>query len=216
MKANVIYVISSKGYRRAVAVKYDSMENVLDDNRECVDMDTENVDDMYIVCNEEQAKEAVEIFNEDTEQNMSEIIKNMEEINMGTSMNNKLTFNGKSVQVPESHIEFAENLMEQDLFDKNDELVVLPAKKYNTESEEKVDALEDIEKGMIRSEVVNFENSLTRFRKVVNRVFGKDSDEVYNFQIASRYLRHSMRILSDVAFEVDSESDLFDLMENDD
>ena len=69
---------------------------------------------------------------------------------------------------------------------------------------------------MIRSEVVNFENSLTRFRKVVNRVFGKDSDEVYNFQIASRYLRHSMRILSDVAFEVDSETDLFDLMENDD
>ena len=69
---------------------------------------------------------------------------------------------------------------------------------------------------MIRSEVVQFENSLTRFRKVVNRVFGKDSDEIYNFQIASRYLRHSMRILSDVAFEVDSESDLFDLMENDD
>lgn len=216
MKANVIYIISGRDYRRAVAVKYDSMENVLDDNREGVDMDTENVDNMYIVCDEEKAKKAVEIFNENTEQDMSEIIKNMEEINMETSMNNKLTFNGKSVQVPEAHIEFAENLMEQDLFDKNDELVVLPAKPYNTESEEKVDAMSDIEKGMIRSEVVQFENSLTRFRKVVTRVFGKNSDETYNFGIASRYLRHSMRILSDIAFEVDSESDLFDLMENDD
>ena len=216
MKANVIYVISSKGYRRAVAVKYDSMENVLDDNREGVDMDTENVDDMYIVCNEEQAKEAVEIFNKNTEQDMSEIIKKVEEINMETSMNNKLTFNGKSVQVTEAHIEFAEHLMEQALFDKNDMFVVLPAKPYNQKSEEKVDALEDIEKGMIRSEVVQFENHLNRFRKVVTRVFGKDSDEAYNFSIASRYLRHSMRILSDVAFEVDSETDLFDLMENDD
>jgi len=216
MKANVIYIISGRDYRRAVAVQYDENENLLNDNREGVDIDTENVDDMYIVCDEEKAKKAVEIFNENTEQDMSEIIKNMEEINMETSMNNKLTFNGKSVQVPEAHIEFAENLMEQDLFDKNDELVVLPAKKYNTESEEKVDAMSDIEKGMIRSEVANFENSLTRFRKVVTRIFGKDSDEAYNFWIASRYLRHSMRILSDVAFEVDSESDLFDLMENDD
>lgn len=217
MKANVIYVISSKGYRRAVAVKYDSMENVLDDNREGVDMDTENVDDMYIVCNEEQAKEAVEIFNKNTEQDMNEIIKKVEEINMETiKKDNRLTFNGKSVQVPETHIEFAENLMEQEMFDKNDELVVLPAKRYNTESEEKVDAMSDIEKGMIRSEVVRFENHLDRFRKVVTRVFGKNSDETYNFGIASRYLRHSMRILSDIAFEVDSESDLFDLMENDD
>ncbi len=129
---------------------------------------------------------------------------------------NKLRFNGKEVTVPAQHIEFAEHLMEQALFDKNDMLVVLPAKPYNADSEKRVDEMEDIEKGMIRSEVVNFENSLTRFRKVVNRVFGKDSDEVYNFQIASRYLRPSMRILSDVAFEVDSESDLFDLMENDD
>lgn len=216
MKANVIYIISGRDYRRAVAVKYDENENLLNDNREGVDIDTENVDDMYIVWNEEQAKEAVEIFNENPEKDMSEIIKKVEEINMETSMNNKLTFNGKSVQVPAQHIEFAENLMEQDLFDKNEELVVLPAKPYNKKSEEKVDALEDIEKGMIRSEVVNFENSLTRFRKVVNRVFGKDSDETYNFTIASRYLRHSMRILSDVAFEVDSETDLFDLMENDD
>lgn len=217
MKANVIYVISSKGYRRAVAVKYDENENILNDNREGVDMNTENVDDMYIVCNEEQAKEAVEIFNENPEKDMSEIIKKVEEINMETiKRDNKLRFNGKEVTVPVQHIEFAENLMEQEMFDKNDMLVVLPAKPYNQKSEEKVDALEDIEKGMIRSEVVNFENSLTRFRKVVNRVFGKDSDEVYNFQIASRYLRHSMRILSDVAFEVDTESDLFDLMENDD
>lgn len=217
MKANVIYIISGRDYRRAVAVKYDSMENVLDDNREGVDMDTENVDDMYIVWNEEQAKEAVEIFNKNTEQDMSEIIKKVEEINMETiKKDNKLRFNGQEVTVPVQHIEFLKNLMEQAMFDKNDELVVLPAKPYNQKSEEKVDALEDIEKGMIRSEVVNFENSLTRFRKVVNRVFGKDSDEVYNFQIASRYLRHSMRILSDVAFEVDSETDLFDLMENDD
>ena len=102
------------------------------------------------------------------------------------------------------------------MFDKNDVLVVLPAKPYNEKSEAKVDEMEDIEKGMIRSEVVNFENNLTRFRKVVARVFGKDSDESYNFRIASQYLRHTMRILSDVAFEVDSESDLFDLMENDD
>ena len=129
---------------------------------------------------------------------------------------NVLKFNGQEITVPEKHMEFVKNLMEQEMFDKNDELVVLPAKRYNTESEEKVDAMSDMEKGMIRSEVVQFENSLTRFRKVVNRVFGKDSDEIYNFQIASRYLRHSMRILSDVAFEVDSESDLFDLMENDD
>ena len=76
--------------------------------------------------------------------------------------------------------------------------------------------MSDMEKGMIRSEVVRFENHLDRFKKVVTRVFGKDSDEAYNFKIASRYLRHTMRILSDVAFEVDSESDLFDLMENDD
>lgn len=216
MKANVIYIISGRDYRRAVAVQYDENEDILNDNREGVDIDTENVDDMYIVCDEEKAKKAVELFNENTEQDMSEIIKNMEEINMETSMNNKLTFNGKSVQVPEAHIKFAENLMEQEMFDKNDMLVVLPAKKYNTESEKRVDEMEDIEKGMIRSEVVNFENSLNRFRKVVARVFGKDSDETYNFTIASRYLRHSMRILSDVAFEVDSESDLFDLMENDD
>lgn len=129
---------------------------------------------------------------------------------------NVLKFNGQEITVPEKHMEFVKNLMEQAMFDKNDELVVLPAKRYNTESEEKVDTMSDMEKGMIRSEVVQFENSLTRFRKVVNRVFGNDSDEAYNFSIASRYLRHSMRILSDVAFEVDSESDLFDLMENDD
>lgn len=217
MKANVIYVISSKGYRRAVAVKYDSMENVLDDNREGVDMDTENVDDMYIVCNEEQAKEAVEIFNKDTNQNMSDIIKKVEEINMETIVkDNTLRFNGMEVKVPEKHMKFVEGLMEQAMFDKNDGLVVLPAKKYNQEAEDKVDGLTDMEKGMIRSEVVNFENSLDRFRKVVTRAFGKDSDEAYNFAVASRYLRHSMRILSDVAFEVDSETDLFDLMENDD
>ena len=129
---------------------------------------------------------------------------------------NVLKFNGQEITVPEKHMEFVKNLMEQAMFDKNDELVVLPAKRHNTESEEKVDAMSDMEKGMIRSEVANFENSLTRFRKVVTRIFGKDSDEAYNFGIASRYLRHSMRILSDVAFEVDSETDLFDLMENDD
>lgn len=136
---------------------------------------------------------------------------------MQTSVqDNKLRFNGQEITVPEKHMEFVKNLMEQAMFDKNDELVVLPAKRYNTESEEKVDAMSDMEKGMIRSEVVRFENHLDRFKKVVTRVFGKDSDEAYNFKIASRYLRHTMRILSDVAFEVDSESDLFDLMENDD
>ena len=82
MKANVIYIISGRDYRRAVAVQYDENEDILNDNREGVDIDTENVDDMYIVWNEEQAKKAVEIFNENTEQDMSEIIKNMEEINM--------------------------------------------------------------------------------------------------------------------------------------
>ena len=129
---------------------------------------------------------------------------------------NVLKFNGQEITVPEKHMEFVKNLMEQAMFDKNDELVVLPAKQYNTDSEKKVDAMSDMEKGMIRSEVVNFENSLNRFRKVVTRVFGKDSDETYNFGIASRYLRYSMRILSDVAFEVDTETDLFDMMENDD
>ena len=161
----------------------------------------------------EQAQETARLFNKSQEKS----IKKVEEIIMNTiKKDNVLKFNGQEITVPEKHIKFAENLMEQNLFDKNDELVVLPAKPYNTDSEKKVDAMSDMEKGMIRSEVVQFENSLTRFRKVVARVFGKDSDESYNFRIASQYLRHTMRILSDVAFEVDSESDLFDLMENDD
>lgn len=176
-----------------------------------------NVDDdiikVYPMRNFEQAQETTRLINKLQEKS----IKNMEEIIMETiKRDNVLRFNGREVTVPVQHIEFAENLMEQEMFDKNDMLVVLPAKKYNTESEKRIDEMEDIEKGMIRSEVVNFENSLNRFRKVVARVFGKDSDESYNFRIASQYLRHTMRILSDVAFEVDSESDLFDLMENDD
>ena len=86
MKANVIYIISGRDYRRAVAVQYDENEDILNDNREGVDIDTENVDDMYIVCDEEKAKKAVELFNENTEQDMSEIIKNMEEIVMESGM----------------------------------------------------------------------------------------------------------------------------------
>lgn len=198
--------------KEALAVRVDGGVDLMDSFAEHININDDIVK-VYPMRTLEQAQETARLFNKSQEKS----IKKVEEIIMETiKRDNRLTFNGKSVQVPESHIEFAENLMEQDLFDKNDELVVLPAKKYNTESEEKVDALEDIEKGMIRSEVVNFENSLTRFRKVVNRVFGKDSDETYNFTNASRYLRHSMRILSDIAFEVDSESDLFDLMENDD
>lgn len=198
--------------KEALAVQVDEGVDLMDSFAEYVNVD-DNIEKVYPMRTLEQAEKVTKLINKSQEKS----IKKMEEIIMKTSVqDNKLTFNGKSVQVPEAHIEFAENLMEQDLFDKNDELVILPAKKYNTDSEEKVDALEDIEKGMIRSEVVQFENHLNRFRKVVTRVFGKDSDEAYNFSIASRYLRHSMRILSDVAFEVDSETDLFDLMENDD
>lgn len=198
--------------KEALAVQVDEGVDLMYAFAEHININ-DDIEKVYAMRTLEQAEKVTKLINKSQEKS----IKKMEEIIMKTSVqDNKLTFNGKSVQVPEAHIEFAENLMEQDLFDKNDELVILPAKKYNTDSEEKVDALEDIEKGMIRSEVVQFENHLNRFRKVVTRVFGKDSDEAYNFSIASRYLRHSMRILSDVAFEVDSETDLFDLMENDD
>lgn len=198
--------------KEALAVQVDGGVDLMDSFAEHINVD-DDIIKVYPMPNFEQAQKVTKLFNKSQEKS----IKKMEEIIMKEiKKDNVLRFNGQEVTVPVQHIEFAENLMEQDLFDKNDELVVLPAKRHNTESEEKVDAMSDMEKGMIRSEVVNFENSLTRFRKVVNRVFGKDSDEVYNFQIASRYLRHSMRILSDVAFEVDSETDLFDLMENDD
>ena len=198
--------------KEALAVQVDGGVDLMDSFAEHININDDIVK-VYPMSNFEQAQKVTKLFNKSQEKS----IKKVEEIIMNTiKKDNVLRFNGREVTVPVQHIEFAEHLMEQALFDKNDMLVVLPAKPYNQKSEEKVDALEDIEKGMIRSEVVNFENSLTRFRKVVNRVFGKDSDEVYNFQIASRYLRHSMRILSDVAFEVDSETDLFDLMENDD
>lgn len=198
--------------QEAVAVQVDGGVDLMDSFAEHVNVNDDIVK-VYPMRTLEQAQETARLINKSQEKS----IKKMEEIIMQTiKRDNVLRFNGMEVKVPENHLEFAENLMEQDLFDKNDELVILPAKKYNTDSEEKVDALEDIEKGMIRSEVVNFENSLTRCRKVVARVFGKDSDESYNFQIASQYLRHTMRILSDIAFEVDSETDLFDLMENDD
>lgn len=198
--------------QEAVAVQVDGGVDLMDSFAEHVNVNDDIVK-VYPMRTLSQAQETTRLINKLQEKS----IKNMEEIIMETiKRDNRLTFNGKSVQVPVQHIEFAEHLMEQALFDKNDMLVVLPAKPYNADSEKRVDEMEDIEKGMIRSEVVNFENSLNRFRKVVNRVFGNDSDEAYNFTIASRYLRHSMRILSDVAFEVDSESDLFDLMENDD
>ena len=198
--------------KEALAVRVDGGVDLMDSFAEHININDDIVK-VYPMRTLEQAQETARLFNKSQEKS----IKKMEEIIMKEiKKDNVLRFNGQEVTVPVQHIEFAENLMEQDLFDKNDELVVLPAKKYNTESEKRVDEMEDIEKGMIRSEVVNFENSLNRFRKVVARVFGKDSDETYNFTIASRYLRHSMRILSDVAFEVDSESDLFDLMENDD
>lgn len=205
-------ITSSCTGKEAVAVQVDEGVDLMESFAEHININDDIVK-VYPMRTLEQAQETARLFNKSQEKS----IKKMEEIIMKEiKKDNVLRFNGQEVTVPVQHIEFAENLMEQDLFDKNDELVILPAKKYNTDSEEKVDALEDIEKGMIRSEVVQFENHLNRFRKVVNRVFGKDSDEVYNFQIASRYLRHSMRILSDVAFEVDSETDLFDLMENDD
>lgn len=198
--------------KEALAVQVDGGVDLMDSFAEHININDDIVK-VYPMPNFEQAQKVTKLFNKSQEKS----IKKMEEIIMKEiKKDNVLRFNGQEVTVPVQHIEFAENLMEQDLFDKNDELVVLPAKRHNTESEEKVDAMSDMEKGMIRSEVVNFENSLNRFRKVVTRVFGKDSDETYNFTIASRYLRHSMRILSDVAFEVDSETDLFDLMENDD
>lgn len=198
--------------KEALAVQVDGGVDLMDSFAEHININDDIVK-VYPMRTLEQAQETARLFNKSQEKS----IKKVEEIIMETiKRDNKLRFNGKEVTVPAQHIEFAEHLMEQALFDKNDMLVVLPAKKYNTESEKRVDEMEDIEKGMIRSEVVNFENSLNRFRKVVARVFGKDSDEAYNFSIASRYLRHSMRILSDVAFEVDSETDLFDLMENDD
>ena len=198
--------------KEALAVQVDGGVDLMDSFAEHININDDIVK-VYPMRTLEQAQETARLFNKSQEKS----IKKVEEIIMETiKRDNRLTFNGKSVQVPEQHMVFAENLMEQDLFDKNDELVVLPAKKYNVESEKKVDEMSDMEKGMIRSEVVQFENHLDRFRKVVTRVVGKDSDEAYNFAVASRYLRHSMRILSDVAFEVDSESDLFDLMENDD
>lgn len=198
--------------QEAVAVQVDGGVDLMDSFAEHVNVNDDIVK-VYPMRTLSQAQETARLINKSQEKSN----KHMEEIIMQTSVqDNVLRFNGQEITVPEKHMEFVKNLMEQSMFDKNDELVVLPAKRYNQEAEEKVDTLEDIEKGMIRSEVVQFENSLTRFRKVVNRVFGKDSDESYNFGIASRYLRHSMRILSDVAFEVDSESDLFDLMENDD
>ncbi len=205
-------ITSSCTGKEAVAVQVDEGVDLMESFAEHININDDNVK-VYPMRTLEQAQETARLFNKSQEKST----KDMEEIIMKEiKKDNVLRFNGQEVTVPVQHIEFVENLMEQDLFDKNDELVVLPAKRYNTESEEKVDAMSDMEKGMIRSEVVNFENSLNRFRKVVTRVFGKDSDETYNFTIASRYLRHSMRILSDVAFEVDSETDLFDLMENDD
>ena len=198
--------------QEAVAVQVDGGVDLMDSFAEHVNVNDDIVK-VYPMRTLEQAQETARLINKSQEKS----IKKKEEIIIKEiKKDNVLRFNGQEVTVPEKHIEFVKNLMEQEMFDKNDVLVVLPAKKYNTESEKKVDAMSDMEKGMIRSEVVNFENSLNRFRKVVTRVFGKDSDEAYNFGIASRYLRHSIRILSDVAFEVDSESDLFDLMENDD
>lgn len=211
-KSYYTIITNSSTGKEAVAVQVDEGVDLMESFAEHININDDIVK-VYPMRNFEQAQETTRLINKLQEKS----IKNMEEIIMETiKRDNRLTFNGKSVQVPEQHMVFAENLMEQDLFDKNDELVVLPAKKYNVESEKKVDEMSDMEKGMIRSEVVQFENHLDRFRKVVTRVFGKDSDEAYNFAVASRYLRHSMRILSDVAFEVDSESDLFDLMENDD
>ena len=205
-------ITSSCTGKEAVAVQVDEGVDLMESFAEHININDDIVK-VYPMRTLEQAQETARLFNKSQEKS----IKKMEEIIMKEiKKDNVLRFNGQEVTVPVQHIEFAENLMEQDLFDKNDELVVLPAKPYNADSEKRVDEMEDIEKGMIRSEVVNFENSLNRFRKVVARVFGKDSDEAYNFGIASRYLRHSMRILSDVAFEVDTETDLFDLMENDD
>ena len=212
MKFYYVILVESCAGKEALAVQVDSGVDLMDSFAEHININDDIVK-VYPMRTLEQAQKVTKLFNKSQEKS----IKKVEEIIMKEiKKDNVLRFNGQEVTVPVQHIEFAENLIEQDLFDKNDMLVVLPAKKYNTDSEKRVDEMEDIEKGMIRSEVVNFENSLNRFRKVVARVFGKDSDESYNFRIASQYLRHTMRILSDIAFEVDSESDLFDLMENDD
>lgn len=77
-KMCLIYVIRGLGgCKRAVAVSYDSNENVLDSNREGVDADKENVLEMYIVEDETVAEKAVKAYMTDTSQNMSDIIADL-------------------------------------------------------------------------------------------------------------------------------------------
>ena len=74
----LIYVIRGLGdCKRAVAVSYDSNENILASNREGVDTDKENVLGMYIVEDETVAEKAVKTYMKDTTQSMSDIIADL-------------------------------------------------------------------------------------------------------------------------------------------
>ena len=77
-KMYLVYVIGGLGgCKRAVAVSYDSNENILDSNREDVDADKENVLGMYIVEDETIAEKAVKAYMRDTSQSMSDIIADL-------------------------------------------------------------------------------------------------------------------------------------------
>lgn len=77
-KMYLIYVIRGLGgCKRAVAVSYDSNENILDSNREGVDADKENVLEMHIVEDETVAEKAVKTYMKDTSQSMSDIIADL-------------------------------------------------------------------------------------------------------------------------------------------
>lgn len=77
-KMYLVYVIGGLGgCKRAVAVQYDSNENILDSNREGVDADKENVLEMYIVEDETVAEQAVKTYMKDTSQSMSDIIASL-------------------------------------------------------------------------------------------------------------------------------------------
>lgn len=77
-KMYLVYVIRCLGgCKRAVAVSYDSNENILDSNKENVDVDKENVLGMYVVEDETIAEKAVKAYMKDTTQSMSDIIADL-------------------------------------------------------------------------------------------------------------------------------------------
>lgn len=74
-KMYLVYVIGClDGCKRAVAVSYDSNENILDSNKENVDVDKENVLGMYVVEDETIAEKAVKAYMTNTSQDMGDII----------------------------------------------------------------------------------------------------------------------------------------------